>query len=281
MATNLNMREWFSSISENIELGEDFDINEIPEVQLPEGYNESFHNNYLTLTAAKNNSDVMKHFRGKYLSTADGRLKAAYLANGGKEEDFNELKSKEPDSMKMIDLIVSDLATQLKSSSKAPTENKDFDAYKIQTSKQIEDLMKENSGWEDRMNSAINEKNGEWISKLKSSMINAKLNSKAFNDSIDKKDAVYLTMRRVEDSPFELRLDDELKETVYNKETGMEAIVDGKNVTWDYVLDESSREYTVKNDQKPTPPREVVVPTVTANAGEGKYIVGHADYGKA
>ena len=280
MATD-NLREFFVQISENIELGEDFDINDIPEVALPEAYNDNFHSNFLTLTSAKNNQDVMKHFRGKYLSNADNRLKAAYLAKGGKEEDFNEFNGKEPDSMKLIDLIVGDLA-KLKSSSNAPSNNKEHEAYKIQTAKQIEDFIAKEALFEEKLSDSLSDNNSVWSNRVKSEMINAKLSSKSFNDSMSREDSVFLINRKVENSDFELRLDDDLKQSVYSKKTGMEAVIDGKNVDWDYVLDNLSYDYTKKNDQATTPPpaRQVTVPTVNATNEDGRYIVGHPDYNK-
>ena len=62
---NKNLREMFLSISENIDLGE-FNIEDIPEVVLPENFNDEFHKKYLTLLSAKNNQELMGHFKGKY-----------------------------------------------------------------------------------------------------------------------------------------------------------------------------------------------------------------------
>jgi hypothetical protein len=280
MATNL--REFFSSISENIELGEDFDINQIPEVELPEQFNNNFHQNFLTPLSAKNNDTIRNHFKGQYLSTVDSRLKASFLANGGTEELFNELKSEQPDSMKLIDVVTAKMG-ELISKPNATTGNKEFEAYKTETAKQINSLMEENAQWEDKLKSAVNEKNSEWSSKLKNSMITSKLNAKSFNDSIGKEDAVYLTMKKVNDSPYILGLDENLQEKVYNKENPeMEAIVDGKNVDWGFVLDKYSYDYTKKNDQQQAPaPKVVVAPAKTTISDEdGRYIVGHPNYGK-
>ena len=279
---NTNLREFFNVISENIDLGEDFDLTTIPEVELPEKFNDNFHKNYLTPLSAKNNEGVRNHFRGQYLSNVDNRTKAGFLASGGTEDSFNELKAQEPDSMKLIDLVLSEVV-KLKSNTNAPSGNKEHEAYKIQTAKQIDELLKEKEGFEERLLSTVNDTKSEWSSKLKTSMIEAQLNSKSFNDSMSKEDSVFLTMRKLEKSPFELRLDSDLKQSVYNKETGMEAVVDGKNIDWSHVIDESSYEYTKKNAQvkTPEPIRVVNAPVANANANEdGRFIVGHPDYGK-
>lgn len=280
MATNL--REFFSSISENIELGEDFDINQIPEVELPEQFNNNFHQNFLTPLSAKNNDTIRNHFKGQYLSTVDSRLKASFLANGGTEELFNELKSEQPDSMKLIDVVTAKMG-ELISKPNATSSNKEHEAYRTQTAKQIAELMDGNAKWEEKFKNAISENNSEWSNKLKNSMITSKLNAKSFNDSIGKEDAVYLTMKRVNDSPYILGLDENLQEKVYDRDNpDMEAIVDGKNIGWDYVLDKSSYEYTKKNDQQQAPaPKVVVAPAQTTISDEdGRYVVGHPNYGK-
>lgn len=281
---NTNLREFIKVVSENFELGEGvtLDLEGIPEVELPEKFNDNFHKQYLTLLSAKNNKEVMGHFRGQYLNNADGKLKASYLSNGGTEDDFNDLKAKEPDSMKLIELVLAD-SVRLNSTQNAPSGTKEHEAYKIQTAKQIDELLKEKEGFEDRLLNTVNDTRSEWSSKLKTSMIESQLNSKSFNDSMSKEDSVFLTMRKLEKSPFELRLDSDLKQSVYNKETGMEAVVDGKNIDWSYVIDDSSYEYTKKNAQAqtPEPPRIVNAPVVNANASEdGRYIPGHVDYGK-
>ena len=282
MATNLNMREWFSSISENIELGEDFDITSIPEVKLPDNFNDDFHQNYLTPLSAKNNDAIRGHFKGQYLSTVDSRTKAAYLANGGTDEAFNELKSQEPDSMKLIDLVFSDMAA-LKSNQKAPSDNKEFEAYKVNTAKQIAELLESEANFEDKLKIAVSEKNSEWNTRLQNTTITSKLNAKQFNDSMDREDAVYLTMKKVNDSPYILKLDENLNEKVYDKNNPENlAVIDGKDVTWDVVLDKYSYDYTKKNDQKPaTTTRTVTAPVATESQVDGRYIVGHKDYGKA
>ncbi len=136
MANSKNLREFFSSVSENIELGEDFNLETIPEVELPDNFSDEFHAQYLTPLSAKNNKDIMKHFRGQYLNNVDSRLKASLLANGGDEEMFNELKSQEPDSMKLIDLITGKVS-ELKSTSNAPSDNKEFEKYKAETAREI------------------------------------------------------------------------------------------------------------------------------------------------
>jgi hypothetical protein len=278
MATNL--KEFFGSISEGINLGEGFDVNSIPEVELPETFNESFHNKFLTVLAAKNNKDVMGHFRGQYLNDADNRLKSSFLSNGGTVEMFKELKDQEPDSMKLIDLIFGK-GIELNKTSGAG-DNAEFEAYKIQTGKQIEDLLGFKENAENSLNSAINSNNIEWASKLKNTMISSRLNGKNFDGGMSKEDAIYLTMRKLEDSDFDLRLDENLQEKVFQKSNpDFEATVEGKNVSWDYVLDDLSKQYLKKNDQQQQQQTTVVNVPPTTNAisnDEGYYIVGHPNY---
>ena len=278
MATNL--KEFFGSISEGIELGEGFDINSIPDVELPEMFNESFHQKYLTVLSAKNNKDIMGHFRGQYLNDADNRLKSSFLANGGTAEMFAELKSQEPDSMKLIDAVYQKGLELNKSTGTG--DNAEFEAYKIQTTKQIEELLGFKESANDTLNSTLNQNNIDWAKKLKNTMITSKLNGKNFDGGMNKEDAIYLTMRKLEDSDFELRLDENLQEKVYKKsEPDFEATVDGKSVTWDYVLDTYSKDYQKKNEQvQQQAPTVVNVPNTGANDVDGRFISGHPDYNK-
>ena len=82
-----NLREMFLSISEEIDLG-DFNIEDVPELVLPENFNTEFHKKYLTRLAAKNDPETMSHYKGKYLSSADLKIKNGFIANGGTEEEW-------------------------------------------------------------------------------------------------------------------------------------------------------------------------------------------------
>jgi len=277
---NKNLREFLISISTNIEMGESFNIDDIPEVELPENFSDEFHKQYLTPLSAKNNKEIMGHFRGQYLSTADNRLKASFLANGGDEEMFNELKTQEPDSMKLIDLVFGKVS-ELKSKTKAPSDNKEFEKYKLETAKQIQLLKDKEDAHIVNLNKALTETNAEWSSKLKDSKITSYLNTKTFNNGMDKADAIYLIKRKIEDSKYLFQLDENLNGKVMSKEDPtMAAIIDGKTPTMEEILDTYSSSYTQKNEQPATPvKREVTVPSETSS-GDGRFIVGHPDYGK-
>jgi hypothetical protein len=278
MATNL--KEFFNVISKNIDLGEDFDLNQIPEVELPNNFNDDFHQQYLTPLSAKNNKDIMKHFRGQYLNTVDSRLKSAYLANGGSEDSFNDFKSKEPDSMKLIDVVLNGFV-DLTSSKKATSD--ELEAYKIKTSKQIKDLLGEKESFEDKLKTSVDERDAFWKSKLQGTMVKSILNAKQFNDSMSREDSIYLTTRKISDSPYLLELDENMNKVVREKDNPSAiAIKNGENLTWESVLDELSEPYTKKNDQPKERPATVVqVPTNNDNSGgDGRFIVGHKDYGK-
>lgn len=280
---NKNLREIFQVISEDIELGEEFNIEDIPELELPENFNEDFHKKYLTITAAKNNSELMGHFKGKYLSSTDLKLKNGFIANGFTEEEFKELQSQEPDTLKLFDLVFNKLKEAKSIVNDNAKPDKEFEKYKKETAKQIEDLLAEKETFTSKLESINSEKDTYWIGKLRNTEINSRLMSKTYNNGMDKADAVYLAQRKIEDSDFILKLDENLKEKVYDKSNPeMEAIVDGKSVDWNYVLDKYSQPYTAKNDQPPKPEqnRTITVPVESGANGEGKYIPGHPDYGK-
>ena len=156
-----------------------------------------------------------------------------------------------------------------------------MEKYKADTAKQIENLLAESDAFESKLQSVTSENDARWIGKLRNTEISSRLNSKTYNNGMDKEDAIYLTKRKIEDSKYILALDSEMNEKVYDKANPeMEAIIDGKNIGWDYVLDEFSLPYTQKNAQPTTTTkREVVVPSV-ASDDNGRYTPGHANYGK-
>ena len=279
---NKNLREWFQATSENIELGEGFNIEDIPEVELPENFNDDFHAKYLTVTAAKNNSELMGHFKGKYLSSTDLKIKNGFIANGGTEDEFNELKAQEPDTLKLVDLIF-DKVKSSKSPENPAKDNKEFEKYKTETAKQIADLLAEKEGFSGKLDSISSEKDAYWVGKLKHANINSRLMGNTYNNGMDKADAIYLTQRKIEDSNFILKYDENLQEKVYDKANPeMEAIVDGKSVDWNFVLDKYSQPYTAKNDQGTTEKPQVRQMTVASASSDedGRYTPGHANYGK-
>lgn len=277
---NKNLREMFLSISENIDLGE-FNIEDIPEVVLPENFNDEFHKKYLTLLSAKNNTELMGHFKGKYLSSTDLKLKKVFIDNGGTEEEFSKLKTQEPDTLKLVDLIF-DKVKSSKSLENPIKDNKEFEKYKADTSKQIENLLAEKDANDEKLDSIVSETNSKWIGRLRDTQINSILNGKTYNNGMEKEDAVYLTMKKIDASPYILALDSDLKEKVYDRDNPEnEAIVDGKNISWGFVTDKYSEPYTQKNEQPPAPQtRQVQVPSTVADTGDGRFIVGHKDYGK-
>ena len=284
MATKINLREFINVISKNVELGEGFDLSTIPEVELPENFEANFHNSYLTPLAAKNNDEVRSHYKGQYLSTIDNRTKAGFIASGGTEEAFNELKAQEPDSMKLIDLVLGEIA-KLGSNSNAPSDNKEFEAYKIQTAKQIQDLLSEKEKFDGGLETALAKNNSEWGARLQTATITSKLAGFKFNDSMKREDAIYLTMKNVEDSPYILKLDENLNQRVYQKDNPENlAVNNGEDMTWDQVLEKYSYDYTKKNEQtQPTtkPTQTITAPVnKTVSDEEGRWIVGHPNYGK-
>lgn len=277
-----NLREFVQDISENIELGEEFKIEDIPEVELPKNFNDDFHKKYLTILSAKNNTELMGHFKGKYLSSFDLKTKNGFIANGGTEEEFNELKAQEPDSLKLVDLVF-DKVKERKSLENPPkNDNKEFEKYKADTAKQIEKLLGEKEEYESNLESVVSDVRKKFIGEIRNEKISSRLNGKTYNNGMDKKDAIFLTMRRVDESDYILALDENRVEKVYDKNNPeMEAIVDGKSIDWDYVLDHYSQTYTEKNTQTPTPQvREVRVPVQDNGQEDGRYISGHKDYGK-
>ena len=280
---NKNLREVFLMISENIELG-DFNIEDIPNVELPENFNDDFHKNWLTEDAAKNNPSLMGHFKGKYLSSSDLKIKNVLKAAGFTEEQFTEFKSSvDNDSLKLIDLAF-DKIKSIKSDEKPAKDDKALEKLTLESGKAIDDLQLKLENSNKVMSEAVATKDLEWRRKFVNVKMDSILGSKQFSDGIGREDALYLIKRKIEDSNYQLNLDDNLDFKIYDKANpDTLAIKDGKPVTITDVLDEYSQPYTQKNNQGTSKPekREVSVETEKKISDEeGRYIVGHPNYGK-
>jgi len=270
-------------ISENIELG-DFNIEDIPNVELPENFNDDFHKNWLTEDAAKNNPSLMGHFKGKYLSSSDLKIKNVLKAAGFTEEQFTEFKSSvDNDSLKLIDLAF-DKIKSIKSDEKPAKDDKALEKLTLESGKAIDDLQLKLENSNKVMSEAVATKDLEWRRKFVNVKMDSILGSKQFSDGIGREDALYLIKRKIEDSNYQLNLDDNLDFKIYDKANpDTLAIKDGKPVTITDVLDEYSQPYTQKNNQGTSKPekREVSVETEKKISDEeGRYIVGHPNYGK-
>jgi len=277
---NKNLKGFLQEVFENIEL-EDFDYEAIPEMELPENASEEFHKKYLTLTAAKNSPELMGHFKGKYLSSVDLKLKKELG-----EEKFAELKEQEPDSLKMLDLALNEVKTSASEQTKG-TDDKAFANYKKQTIKEIEELNLKLASFENNENKLVSEERNKWLNRLQDAKINEILGGKKFNSSIPTDDVKLLIKNKLNSGPYLIKMDEDLKFKVFDRQNPeSEVVKEGKEFTIGQVLDEYSTPYiavngntqTVENNNKPT---EKKVVTVQAdNPVDGRFIPGHPDYGK-
>lgn len=276
---NKNLREFIKSISENIDLGE-FKIESIPEVELPENFNDDFHNQFLTMTAAKNNPELMGHFKGKYLSSADLKAKNNFIADGGTEEEFNILKASEPDSLKLIDLVASETRKR-KSTTNSGKPDKEFEAYKKETIKQFEELKAAKENLEATLQEKIIARDSEWENRFKTSKVNEVLSGIKFDSSIPSDDLKLIINSKLNQSNYLIKMQ-EGQFKVYKKDAPDSlALKDGKELQLEDVISEISKPYTAKNDQEGRQERRVVtVQTDAADNGDGRFIPGHKDYGK-
>ena len=234
---NKNLREIFQVISENIELGEEFKIEDVPELELPETFNDDFHAKYLTITAAKNNSELMGHFKGKYLSSIDLKIKNGFIANGGTEEKFNELKAQEPDSLKLADLIFNEVKDS-KSTKPDGKPDKALEQYKKETIKQIAELQSELESKDKDFDLKLNTSNSDWENKFKTSKVNELLSGLKFDSSIPDADLKMIINSRLEQSDYLIKMSDGGFKVYKKDEPDNLALKDGKELKFDEVITE-------------------------------------------
>lgn len=277
---NKNLREFIQSISENIDLGE-FNIEDIPEVELPENFNDDFHNQFLTMTSAKNNSELMGHFKGKYLSSADLKIKNGFIANGGTEEEFNTLKAQEPDSLKLVDLVFNKVKERKSTENTNGKPDKELEAYKKETIKQIEELKAAKENLEATFQDKINASNSDWENRFKTSKVNELLSGIKFDSSIPNEDLKLIINSKLNQSNYLVKMQEGNFKVYKKDEPESLALKDGKELQLEDVISEISKPYTAKNDQERQPERRTVtVQAEAADSGDGRFVPGHKDYGK-
>jgi len=276
-----NLREIFQDISENIDLGE-FNIESIPEdVVMPENFKDEFHQKYLTVVAAKNNPLLMGHFKGKYLSSIDLKLKNGLISLGFTEEEIAELKGQESDSLKLVDLAFNKIGER--KSSETPNNDKGTEALKKAHAKQVSELQGIIEKSEEISNSKLSEVNSKWKNQFRDSKLNEILSGKTFDSNIPVDDIKILIKSKIAQSNYDIRLQDDLTFKVFDKNNpDVEAIIEGKTLKIDDIIGEFASVYTEKNQQttETKPEKRVVEVATVENNSDGAWRPGHKDYGK-
>jgi hypothetical protein len=275
-----NARDFFKNVSEKLEL-ENLDfIESIPEdLELPENYSDEFHKNYLTTLSAQNNSDVMKHFKAKYLSSADNKLKKGLIESGFSKDEVEEMFLTEPDSLKLIDKSFEKMR-ELKVD--PPEEDKDIEKLKEQYAAKFAEQQKDQLKIENDWKSKVENLESNWKSRYKTSKSNELLSSKKFTSTISDEDAKYLINKNIEESNYLIKMTDDLKFKVYEKDNPDVLVTkEGVEFTYNDVIDKFSEPYLEKNDVTPPKSNTTVVapPKEGETKGEGRFIQGHAEYG--
>lgn len=282
---NKNLKGFIQEVFTNIDLG-DFDMDSIPEVELNETFIEEFHKKYLTATSAKNNPDIISHFKARYLSTVDNKLKKA-LGDEKFEELSDQLEDK--DTLKMVDSALEFLSAE---ASKEPvkTDNKEFDSYKKQTIKEIQDLKQELDIAKESEGKGVNEERQKWVDRYKQSRINEILGGMNFNNTLPPEDFKLLVNQKLASSDKLIVMDDEFNFKIVQKsDPEIEIVKEGEALKLEDMLSEYSRPYLAKNnesakgdesngDGKGETKKEVNVSVKESDKDDGYFTPGHPNY---
>lgn len=243
---NKNLKGFIQEVFANIDLG-DFDMDAIPEIELNETFIEEFHKKYLTATSAKNNPDIINHFKARYLSTVDNKLKKALG-----DEKFEELQEglEDKDTLKLMDAALEHFKAEAKKDPIVKTDNKEFENYKKQTIKEIQDLKQELENAQANDGKAVQEERQKWVDRYKQSRINEILGGMKFNNTLPPEDFKLLVNQKLASSDKMIMMDDEFNFKIVSKDDPeIEIVKEGKALQIEDLLTEYSRPYLAKNNE--------------------------------
>lgn len=268
---NIKMRDFIKSISENIGLEDLEFINSIPdEVEAPENFNDLFHSNYLTVSAAKNNPDIAKYFKGRHLGTVDSHLKAIFKDND-LMDDYNSLEE-EKDTLERLKKSFEIVKSKNQSSG-------GDDKWK-EKEKQLKDAIQKLNDEIKQKTEAIeeteNKTNQKWESKFFGLKLRDRLSTKKLTESYDFDDVSLLTTQKLNSLPYIYKLNENDTYDVYDKENPeIRVHKDGKPVSFESIIDEITQKYEKKSDGKPEEKKTVIVDEKnTSGHAMGTYVFG-------
>lgn len=271
MANKNSARELLISISKNIGIEDVEFLNAIPdEVEVPENFNELFHKNYLTISSAKNNTDLDAFYRRKIFGTVESNLKAYFKAN--QMDDVYKPLEDEEDTIarlkKALDVV--------KTSNKGTGDKEVEKQLKSEISRLNSEIKLKDEGF----SAKENELNSKWESKFFGLSVNDKLAKKQFSETYEADDIRFLVQQKINDLPYVYKRNDKDGFDVYHKETPeIIAHKDGKPLTFDSIIDEVADKYTKKSTTTQTPPPNRVEIEPTKNQLTST-VMGSPDYGK-
>lgn len=202
------------------------------------------------------------------------------------EEKFDELSEQleDKDTLKMVDSALEFLSTQ---ASKEPvkTDDKEFESYKKQTIKEIQDLKSELGVALENEGKGVSEERQKWVDRYKQSRINEILGGMKFNNTLPPEDFKLLVNQKLASSDKLIVMDDEFNFKIVQKnDPEIEVVREGEALKLEDMLSEYSRPYLAKNNEGAEgnegseKKREVNVSVKESDKDDGFFTPGHPNY---
>lgn len=268
-----NLREFLDGLFDELKIDkEDEKVKEfveaIPEQELPENFVDTFHKNYLTLNAAKNNADVSSHFEVKHIKSYDNanlsELKAILPAD--KLAEVEAEKTVTQKTRKAYQLV-NDHYNGIIETEKAKKKGAGDDEKLKELTEQINALNKDKSDLEAAHLIKVNSLNGAFEKERVSSKINSLLGGYNFvtNDAINNEDIKTLIRSKLAELPYTIKNTDGGYK-VFQKDSDAEAYDNNKPITIEGLIEQYATPFVEKSKPTPNPKKPITTdPSETNN----------------
>lgn len=246
----MQLKEFISTIATEANL----DITEfegsIPELELPEGFDTSFHESYMTYKAAIGNKKVIGHFNGKYLDRIDQTHKQTIKEYGIPDELLEDYNA-ETDTIKKTKLFAESLKkhyeNQIEETKKSKGAGKDEKVTELTEKLNAinKQLIEKDTFWESKLKEKESHfENERYSSKVNDLIGNYKI---AESETLKREDVKYLINKKLGELPYEFKRDESGTYKAYEKGTDIIAIENNKEVLLDGVVAKIASPYIEKS----------------------------------
>jgi len=257
------LKDFINDIIEQAEIDKEDEgvksfLEALPEADLPETFEDTFHKTYMTLSAAKNNADVADHFDKKdSASYANAALSEVKKLLPDHVETLEAEKTTTKKIRKAFELLSNHYNDQLEEISKGGKKPDEKTQAKIEElTNQINAIQEEKT--------QLTEAHEKELKELNSSFDNERINSRisdlmgkykfATTETITEKDIKTLLKTKFNELPYTIKkVDDNYK--VYQKGTDIEAHENNKPVTLDGLVEKISMPFVEKSEPSTPAPR--------------------------
>lgn len=260
-----SLRETLSTISKNIGLDDLEFLNSISdEVEVPENFADLFHANYLTKSAAKNNTDIRDFYKGKFLGTVDSKLKSKLKDT----EFFTEIES-EADTLEKLEKAIDYLNSQ-----KGSDNNEDVASIRKQLNGKITELQRELESRKDWIEPAkFDESQKNWENKFFNYTLNDSLRGLELTKDLDFDEISILVNSKLNSLPYTFKRNENFEFEVYEKDNPeLRVHKEGKPLSFNDVVSEVSNKWVKKSD--PPKPTEQQIRVEKPDEVNSSYVMG-------